>query len=368
MPSIHDLDTPALLIHKPTLQRNIISMAEACRHAGVALRPHAKTHKCPPIARLQTDAGAVGLTCAKVAEAEVFASAGFDDILVAYPLLNNKPARLRAIHARTRARFTTLADSPEITTSLAHAWRNADSPLSVLIPIDVGYNRLGISWEHDEDVAALASRIAESQGLTFAGLLTHAGHAYDATSADHVARIAREEGERIVHAARALEDRGFQCPVVSVGSTPTVLDAIRVTGVTEARPGTYVFNDGTMVALNVCSPDDCALTILTTVVSIPGPGRAICDAGSKSFSSDRITNAIALDQRLGPLAGVRLVRLSEEHGWLAGPGCDSLRIGQTIRIIPGHVCPCVNLARRLHLTDEDHVLQTYEIAASGAVE
>lgn len=364
MTSIHDLDTPALLVEIETLRRNIAAMADACRLARVSLRPHAKTHKCPQIARMQIDAGAHGLTCAKTTEADIFADAGFSDILVAYPLLGNKPARLRTIHDRTATRFTTLADSPEVIAALADAWRG--STLRVLIPIDTGYGRLGLWWEDADAIARIAARINEAS-LSFAGLLTHAGHAYDAPGPDGIARIAREEGQRIVHAARALEARGLPCPVVSVGSTPTARASIRIPGVTEARPGTYVFNDGTMIALGACTTSDCALTVLSTIVSIPGPGRAICDAGSKTLSSDRIANAVVLDQRLDAIPGVRLVRLSEEHGWLAGEGCERLRVGQLVRIIPGHVCPCVNLARTLHAVAADRVETSWPVAASGAV-
>jgi D-serine deaminase-like pyridoxal phosphate-dependent protein len=357
--TIAGLDTPALLIERSRLDANLAEMAALCARYGVRLRPHVKTHKCPAIAARQRALGAVGLCAAKVSEAAVFAAAGFDDLLVAYPLTGaRKVAALRALPARV----STLADDVEGVRELDAAW--SGEPLPVHVKVDVGLGRVGVRWDRPEAVVALAQAIDAAPNLRFAGLLTHAGHAYGAAPED-VARIGREEGERLVALAGAVRDAGLEVPSVSVGSTPTARHAVAVPGVTELRPGVYALNDANQVRLGVVPVERCALSVLTTVVSRPDPDRAFCDAGSKVFSSDRGAHGQAHGDHglVVDRPDLRLVALSEEHGWLRGPA----RRGERLRVVPAHTCPVVNLAAEVWLVDGDDVLERWDVAARGCV-
>ncbi len=279
---INDVPTPAVIVDLDVLERNIDRMAARAREARVRLRPHAKTHKCPEIGRLQRAAGASGLSLAKVGEAEVFVAAGFDDIFLAYPTIGEDKA-LRLLRLSDRAHLAVGVDSLEGAASLARAFAAAGRTLDVLIKVDVGFGRAGVL---PEQAAELASRVAGLRGLRLRGLFTHAGHAYAARTRSDVVAIARHEGETLVTAAEVLRSAGLDEPEVSVGSTPTAATAMGVAGVTECRPGNYVFHDASQVALGTCALEDCALTVLATVVSVPAPGRAVLDAGSKTLSSD----------------------------------------------------------------------------------
>lgn len=370
--TIHDLDTPALLVERGRLLENLDEMAALCRARGVRLRPHVKTHKCVPLAALQRERGAGGLSAAKVSEAAVFAEAGFDDLLVAYPLVGPKGAALRRLHEATGARVATLADDAAAVRALDAAW-SGPPPLPVYVKVDTGLGRVGVRWDRPEAVLDLARRIDAAPHLRFAGLLTHAGHAYAAATPDDVARIGRDEGERMTALAAWSTEAGVPVPAVSVGSTPTARHAVRVPGVTELRPGVYVFNDANQVALGVVPVARCALTVLTTVVSRPAPDRAVCDAGSKTFSTDRgahgqarADHGLVLTPEGAVDPAVRLTALSEEHGWLRlqGPGP---RVGDRLRVVPAHACAAVNLARDLWLVDGESVLDRWPVAARARV-
>jgi D-serine deaminase-like pyridoxal phosphate-dependent protein len=361
-------ETPALVVCRSRLEANLVEMASLASAAGVDLRPHVKTHKCPVIARRQEALGATGLTCAKVSEAEVFAEAGCTDLRLAYPIVGPKVQRLRALRDVV-TRLSTVVDSPIGVRDLAAVFTDPVAPLDVLIAVDVGYGREGVRFDDGRALLDLAQRIATAPGLALSGVLTHGGHAYAATDDAHRRAVARDEGERLAAAAATLREAGHVIRDVSVGSTPSARDVMRVQGVTEVRPGTYAFNDGTMIDLGVATPSTCALTVYTTVVSRPGPGRALIDAGSKVFSSDRITSARVLDAHGAEDNGLRLASFSEEHGWLTVDPAHPLAVGDRLRIIPGHVCPAVNLARALLVVDaSDTVGERWDVAASGCVQ
>ena len=280
--SIEGLSTPSVLVDLDILERNIARMAARAREAGVRLRPHAKTHKCPEIARLQRAAGAWGLSVAKVGEAEVFADAGFDDLFVAYPVVGEDKGR-RLVTLAERVRLAVGADGVDGARTLAAPFRAAGRALDVLLKVDVGYGRVGVLPEH---AVELARQIVEMPGLRLRGVFTHAGHGYLAETKTAVDEIAAQEGGRLAATVADLRAAGFPVEEVSVGSTPTAAVAMRVPGVTECRPGNYVFHDASQVALGTCGIEDCALTVVATVVSVPAPDRAVVDAGSKTLSSD----------------------------------------------------------------------------------
>jgi D-serine deaminase-like pyridoxal phosphate-dependent protein len=357
-----DLSTPAVVVDLDVLERNVSRMAARAREAGVRLRPHAKTHKCPEIGRLQRDAGAWGLSLAKVGEAEVFVDAGFDDLFLAYPVVGADKGR-RLLDLSDRARLAVGVDSVEGARTLAEPFREAARALDVLLKVDVGYGRVGVAPERAVEVAR---QVAELPGLRLRGVFTHAGHGYTAADKAEVDEIARLEGERLCEAAAALRAAGLGVEEVSVGSTPTAARAMRVPGVTECRPGNYVFHDASQVALGTCGVEDCALTIVATVVSVPAPDRAVVDAGSKTLSSDPLRpRPGGHGQVLGRAS--RVEKLSEEHGVIAVAPGESFEIGERVRILPNHACVVANLHDRLVGVSGDRVETVLDVAARGRV-
>jgi D-serine deaminase-like pyridoxal phosphate-dependent protein len=359
---VESVATPVVVVDLDVLERNIARMAARARDAGVRLRPHAKTHKSPEIARLQRAAGAWGLSLAKVGEAEVFAAAGFDDLFLAYPVVGEDKGR-RLLRLADRARIAVGVDSLEGASTLAAPFRAASRTLDVLLKVDVGYGRVGVQPEHAVEVAC---RVAETRGLRLRGVFTHAGHAYVARSKASVDTTARAEGERLAATADLVRAAGLPVEEVSVGSTPTAARAMRVAGVTECRPGNYVFHDASQVALGTCAVDDCALTVFATVVSVPAPGRAVVDAGSKTLSSDPLRpREGGYGQILGRRS--RIEKLSEEHGTVAVAEGETFRVGERVRILPNHACVVVNLHDRLVGTSGDRVEALLAVAARGRV-
>jgi D-serine deaminase-like pyridoxal phosphate-dependent protein len=341
------IDTPALLIDAKRMRANVEAMATAAREGGVALRPHAKTHKMVEVAALQQQAGAAGLTVAKLGEAEVFVDGGCADILIAYPLIGDaKLERLSAL-AR-RARVAVALDSLEVARAIA----GAGADVAVRIEVDTGQHRAGVA---PGDAAALAREVA-ALGLRVEGVMTHEGQAY---AAEDLAAATREAAAQMREAAA-----GMDAPVVSLGSTPTARFAAREPGVTEIRPGTYVFQDRTQIAHRAATEDDLAAFVLATVVSRPAPDRAVVDAGTKVLSSDRL-NAPGAPVDFGALTnGWPVVRASEEHGVVAVPADARLEIGTQVRIVPNHVCPVINLFDEAVVLDGDRV-ERWRVAARG---
>ncbi len=360
--TLEDLSTPAVLVDLDVLERNVARMAERAREAGVRLRPHAKTHKCPEIARLQRTAGAWGLSVAKVGEAEVFADAGFDDLFVAYPVVGEDKGR-RLVALADRVRLAVGADSVEGASTLAAPFRAAGATLDVVLKVDVGYGRVGVPPERAVEVGR---RIADLPGLRLRGVFTHAGHGYLAGTKAAVDEIARAEGERLTAAAADLRAAGLPVEEVSVGSTPTAARAMRIAGVTECRPGNYVFHDASQVELGTCSVEDCSLTVLATVVSVPAPGRAVLDAGSKTLSSDPLRpRAGGYGRVLGRSS--RIDKLSEEHGVVAVAEGESFRVGERVRVLPNHACVVANLHDSLVGVSGGRVEAVLPVAARGRV-
>ena len=365
----HDLDTPALLLDSGTLRHNIEWMQKVADGFGARLRPHTKTHKSPHIARRQMEAGAIGITVAKLGEAEVMADAGLEDILIANQVIGTQKIR-RLVALAQRVRVAVLVDSREGVQMLERGFAEAGRELDVLIEVDTGKGRCGLA--DTEAILALADEVARAPHLRLRGVETHEGHVPDgAASARQMEERAVAAGERIVEVAAALRDRGHAVDEVSVGSTPAAPYTASVAGITEMRPGTYVFNDVNEMALGQATPEECALSLLATVISRPAPGRAVLDAGSKSLFSERARPGFALEgyDGFGYIRGApeaRIVNLSEEHGTVALPGDARFPgVGETVEIIPNHVCPAVNLHDELHVVDGDDVLEAWPIAARG---
>jgi D-serine deaminase-like pyridoxal phosphate-dependent protein len=348
-----ELDTPALVIDADRVRANVTSMAAAARAGGVALRPHAKTHKMVELAALQLDAGAAGLTVAKLGEAEVFADGGCEDLFIAYPLVGDTKLERLAALAR-RARVSVGLDSLEVARAISES---GGPEVGVRIEVDTGMRRTGVA---PRDVAALARELAALPGLRLEGVMTFEGHAYAATD---VAAATREAAAVAVQAGASL---GIESPIVSLGSTPTARFAAREPGVTEIRPGTYVFQDRTQVAHGAAAHEDIALTVLATVVSRPAPDRAVVDAGTKALSSDRL-NFPGAPLDYGALAGTGwpLVRASEEHGVVEIPPGAGPAVGDRVRIVPNHVCPVVNLFDEAVVVSDGEIVARWRVAARG---
>ncbi len=362
---VDDLETPAVLVDLAILERNIASMSAAAAQHGVALRPHAKTHKCVEIGRRQLAAGARGLSVAKTGEAEVFAAAGFDDLFIAYPVVGTDKGR-RLLALADRARLAVGVDSEAGARTLAEVFHGAGRRLEVLLKIDVGFHRVGVPPER---AAEMARRIASLPGLCLRGVFTHAGHAYGAETPERLAQIGRDEGLRLLEAAEAIRATGLEVERVSVGSTPTSLHVMAVPGVTEVRPGNYVFRDASQLSLRACTLEDCALTVLATVVSVPAPGRAVVDAGSKTLSSDPLRprpggHGVVLSNG----GHSRVDRLSEEHGVIAIAPGESFRVGDRVRILPNHACVVANLHDRLWGVRGERVETEFRVDARGRVQ
>lgn len=365
-PLFEELETPALVIDLGIMERNLQRMAALARQAGVGLRPHAKTHKSPWIAHQQLRAGAIGITVAKLGEAEVMVEAGITDILLAYPIVGEQKLR-RLERLLDDADVILSVDSAEAAEAMAQAVRRSGRRRArVFIDVDTGLRRMGLA--PGMPTVELAERIARVPGLEVVGLMSHAGHVSAARTPEELAETARRAAQALVETAEILRRRGVRIEHVSPGSTPAARFEAQVPGVTEIRPGTYVFNDRNTVDRWACTEDDCALTVLATVVSRPAPDRAIIDAGSKVFSSDPSvrgdgTFGLVLDR-----PGVRLQRLSEEHGILvldpAEAGAD-LQVGERLHIVPNHVCPAVNLSDVLYGYRDGRVVREIPVVARG---
>jgi D-serine deaminase-like pyridoxal phosphate-dependent protein len=352
-----DVVTPAAVVDLDVVRANVAAMQRAMDDAGVRLRPHAKTHKCVEVARLQLEAGAHGLTVGTVGEAEVFADAGVDDIFVAYPVYADaaRATRLRDLHERVR--LAVGADSEAGITALADAMRGATDPLDVLVEIDSGGRRCGV---RPDDAVRLATHL-ERAGLRLRGVYTHGGHGYHGPDAR--ADAARDEVDALARARDVLDKAGFSIDVVSAGSTPTSELSAR-TPVTEQRPGTYVLNDAQQVALGSVGPDAVALQVVTTVVSDAVSDQVIVDAGAKSVPRDTHPLLPGFGWVTG--TGLHLRTTNDYHGFLDVPEqATRPPIGERLTIAPNHVCPTVNLYDELVVVEGGRVVDTWRVAARG---
>jgi D-serine deaminase-like pyridoxal phosphate-dependent protein len=346
-----DLETPAAVVDVRRLERNLARMAIATDAAGVALRPHAKTHKCVDIGRRQLANGATGLTVATMAEAELFASAGCPSVFIAYPLWagsGDRGARLAALRDHTDLRVG--VDSLEAAARLAAAVPG----LKVLVEVDSGQHRSGVRPDNVASLAAACRKL----GLDVLGAFTHPGHAYTAPA--DVPRATEDERAALAAAGAALADVLDQQPVLSGGSSPTAATRIAAP-LTEVRPGTYVFGDRQQLHLSGRKEEDIALVLAARVVSVQRPGEAVLDAGSKTLSSDRPSwlpgHGLILE---APEATIGV--LSEEHAVVRGLATP-LAVGDLVRVVPNHVCTVVNLTSELLVVSDGQVTERWPVAA-----
>src|ERR1700746_129147 len=343
--------TPVAVIDMDRVERNIARIQAACDAGGLANRAPTKTHKSPVLAKLQIEAGAKGITCQKLGEAEVMADAGIDDILISYNLIGEeKMARLGALQAR--ANMTVAADNPTVVAGLPKAAEISGKPLSVVVECDTGRKRAGV--ETPAEAIALAREIAGSPGLKFTGFMlypTETGWA---------------EAQKFFDEALAgVNEHGLDSTLVSTGGTPNMKNVGKLKGATEHRPGTYIYNDRMQVAAGVATWDDCALNIYSTVVSRAGPDRGILDAGSKTLTSDTGGGIDGFGLILEhPEA--KIARFAEEHGFLDLSRTNTRpNVGDVVRIVPNPVCGVVNMMDEVVMVRGDESVGVLPVAARG---
>lgn len=345
--NIDQLETPTVLIDLDRMERNIARVQALCDQAGIALRPHIKTHKTPEIARMQLDAGAIGIACQKVSEAEVFAQVGFDDILIPYNILGaSKAARLADLALYNR--ITTVADNLPVIAGLSAAAAALDIRIRVMVELTTEIERTGAPVDR---VVELARAIEDDEHLHFAGLMVY--------PSNPTIRPALQE------ALARLDELGIGVDTVSGGGTGAVLHAGEVPELTEIRVGTYVFNDWTTLTRGWCQLDDCAMTVRATVVSRPTETRAILDSGSKTLSSEVIEGGYG---SIAEYPDARIYKLNEEHAYVDVSACAAKpQIGEPVSVIPVHACVVTNLHDVLRGVRGDSVEVEWTVAARGRV-
>lgn len=358
------LDTPVIVVDEAKLRQNIDEMAALAAGNGVALRPHFKTHKTPQIARLQVAAGAVGATCAKLGEAEVFVDqAGITDVLLAYPVVG-APKIQRLLALMDRAHVTVAVDSVAAAASLSDAMAAAGKTLDIYLEVNTGQDRAGA--RAGDEAVAMALAVNDLSGLRLTGVMTHEGHA-GSSDPGVIADTARAAGAALVETAARIREHGIELPHVSVGSTPSSWYTPTVPGVTEMRPGTYAFYDNSIFRHGWIGPDRCAARVVATVVSRPAADRAIIDAGSKALAMDPSPSHPGHGYIVGhPRATI--ARISEEHGViLLPPNEPGFAVGDRVEVIPNHICPAVNLTDELFVARDGQIVDRWPVAARGKV-
>ncbi|BBI33428.1 alanine racemase [Cohnella abietis] len=362
------IETPALLIDVNKMEANISRMATIAHLHHKKLRPHAKTHKSPSVALKQLQAGAVGITVAKVSEAEIMAANGIDDIFIAYPIVTaTKIERVLTLASKVN-RLIVGVDSIEGAVHLSQMASKANTVIEVRLEIDTGLQRTGVLYKN---ALELAARIHALNHLNLSGIFTFRGAWMNNAPSLDLRAAGIEEGTLMADLAGQIRAQGIPISDVSVGSTPTAEYAAEVEGVTEIRPGTYVFQDRMQAKLDATTLDQCAGTILATVVSRPSPDYVVIDGGSKTFATDVQPNTQPLNlQGFGHIVGAPdavLERLSEEHGVIRVNGDQPWKVGDQIQIIPNHICSTVNLHNDVYWVDGERI-EKVKVLGRGMLE
>jgi D-serine deaminase-like pyridoxal phosphate-dependent protein len=347
-----DLDTPSVLIDLDIVEENIQIFQRYCDSIGLNLRPHIKTHKIPALAKLQLAQGAVGITCQKISEAEaIISEGGIDDILLTYNIIGEKKLS-RLFTLAERVKLSVVADNLTCIVGLSGVFAKSDSELTVLVECDTGAMRCGVV--NPQEALDLVIAIKGLPGINFGGLMTYP----PIGKGDCV-------NKALLEIKRFLEDKEIDVPVVSVGGSPDMWNAGRISVATEYRIGTYIYNDKSLLKRGTCNLENCALTVLATVVSTPTSKRAVVDAGSKVLTSD--LSGLVGYGHVVDFPNITISTLSEEHGCLKSVGPTGLSVGQKIRIIPNHACVVSNMADEVIFVRKEQVLSRQQVIARGKV-
>lgn len=368
--SLETVKTPSLIVDFQRMKRNAERATARAKALNVALRPHVKTHRCAEIARLQTKGNVGGIMVSTLAEAHFFSQKGFADITYGVPIESGKFAEAIAL-AKTAERFSVLTDDAETVQSLNETARRENVKLDVFVKIDVGAHRCGVEPDSLE-AFEIPQKISDSSNLNFAGILTHAGHAYHAASPEKLLEVAREERDKMKNLAAELRGKGLKVPDVSIGSTPTMSAFDHLEGITELRCGNYIFFDAFQATLGSCRFEDCALTVLAAIVHRDSQRRkVVVDAGAVALSKDR--GAIEFEEHCGygrvyDLDGndlnLRVESLSQEHGEISVSDAqvfNDLKIGSRVRILANHSCLTALQHSHYHILDDGKIVDRWEI-------
>lgn len=359
------LDTPALLIDLDLVRGNIAAMQTKADKYGVALRPHTKTHKMPELAKMQVAAGARGITVAKVGEAEVMAAAGMSDIFIANQVIGlSKLERIRQLSRQIKIRLG--VDNPVQIDQLATVFRDEPQPVEVLIEIETGENRSGIIEE--AQLIQLVKHIQAQSKVVLKGVFSHEGHTYKATSVEDCRRLCLESQNRTLWAASLVRELGADIDTVSIGATPSLMHSEVLPGISEIRPGTYIFMDvGQGTAIGDFSR--CAASVLASVISLPTTERIVLDTGAKALTLQTRSGGICATSGYGLVKNSDNIRLSgmfDEHGLINDAALRTeLKVGDKLEIIPNHICPVCNLYDSAYAVSQGNVLGELPIAARG---
>lgn len=360
-----DLDTPALVVDLDKLASNIGRAAAYAKDRGFRLRPHTKTHKTPQVGRMQLDAGAVGLTVAKVGEAEVMLESGAEDLLLAYPVWGAKKLE-RLVQVARRVKVSVSLDSLEVAQALSDAARQAGLTFGVLVEENVGMDRTGLP--PGAGLLELGRGVDAMPGLDLLGLHFYPGHVWPPDEGSD--ELFQRAAALLAEACDDFHKAGLPLEIVSGGSTPTLFRSHEMPLLTELRPGTYVYNDCDMVASGFCGWDDCAASIQVTVVSTPRPGFAIIDGGTKTFSSETVPGVAETSWgRVVEDPAVRFYTKNEEHGYLDLREAElDVKVGDRLHVIPNHICVAVNLHEKMYGIRGETVEQVWTVAARGKLQ
>ena len=363
MKSINEIETPAVLVDLDILEKNLKHTADLARNAGVKLRPHCKTHKSVWLAKKQLEYGACGITVAKLSEAEVMVDGGITDILVAYPIVGKaKLDRLSRLMKRASVMVST--DSVEVANGLSELGLSIGQKFKLYVDVNSGLQRCGL--EPGTETAELVKRLVKLPGIEVVGLMTHGGFSYDYTDEDSLRAAAHREADALLVSQKKLEESGIEIKEISVGSTPTSKFIGEMSGVTEVRPGAYVYGDDQQLSTGIITEDECAMHVLTTVVSAPRSGSVIVDAGSKTFCSDACPHRkgygmMKEDHR------IYIDELCEEHGIVKMPVRTDIRIGDRLSFLPNHCCATTNMHEELYGIRNGMVERIIKVYARGKV-
>ena len=345
--TISDLETPSILIDLDIMEKNIAWMQQRCDDLGIQFRPHIKTHKIPAIAQKQIDAGAVGVACQKVSEAEVFADDGFTDIQIPYNIVGEKKTRRLAELAK-RTKVTVTVDSKAVIDGIAEAVQEADATIDMMVELVALNNRTGTT---PEDALELAKHIVDTEHVNFVGVMIY--------PSDAAIR------PRLQKTLSLLEDAGIEVEIVSGGGSGAIFESHLVPELTEMRVGTYVFWDWGSVNKDWATFDDCAMRIRATVVSANEPSRVILDSGSKTVNSETVNGLFGY---IVEYPEARLYQVNEEHGYVDFTECDTVPVvGDIVHIIPVHTCIVTNLHNQIYGVRADNIEHIWDVSARGLV-
>lgn len=362
--NLFELDTPALLVDLDRMERNMQKGQAFADSIGARLRPHIKTHRTPAIALEQIRKGARGITVAKLGEAEVMAESGIDDIFIANEIVGEiKLQRLRRLAGKVR--LAVGIDHSVHVEMLSEVFRNERKPIEVMIDVDTGDPRTGV--QPGKPVLELAKIVNSSPGVELRGIYTHDGQSYEAEDVEEIRSIFRTSQEQILNTADLLRSEGLECHEISVGSTPSLLVGEPLKGITEIRPGTYIFLDADQANV-IGTYDNCALSVLATVISRPTPQRVVLDAGTKALTYYIQLEGITRTPGFGVLKKhphIMLNSLSDEHGSFMKPEDLEFNIGDKVEVIPNHACPTCNLYDRMYCIRNGEVVGEWPILARG---